>query len=90
MSILEYTIYGGLTILTVSMILALIRLIMGPSLADRIVALEIITFIIIGIVGLYSILTGERAFLDVAVIISLISFLTTVAFAYYLERRIKR
>lgn len=90
MSILEITIYACLTVLTISMILALVRLIIGPNIADRIVALEIITFMIIGIVGLYSILTGERAFLDVAVIISLISFLTTVAFAYYLERRIQR
>lgn len=90
MSVLEITVYGCLTVLTISMILSLIRLIIGPSLADRIVALEIITFMIIGIVGLYSILTGEDAFLDVAVIISLISFLTTVAFAYYLERRIQR
>ena len=90
MSILEISIVISLTVLTFSMILSLIRIIMGPSLPDRIVALEILTFMIIGIVGLYSVLTGQRAFLDVAVIISLISFLSTIAFAYYLERRVKR
>lgn len=90
MSILEISIVISLTVLTFSMILSLIRIIIGPSLPDRIVALEILTFMIIGIVGLYSVLTAQRAFLDVAVIISLISFLSTIAFAYYLERRVKR
>ena len=90
MNFFEISLVFCLTVLTISMLLSLIRLIIGPSLADRIIALEIMTFMIIGIVGIYSILSGQRAFLDVAVIISLISFLSTVAFAYYLERRIQR
>ena len=90
MSILEISIVISLSVLTFSMILSLIRIIIGPSLPDRIVALEILTFMIIGIVGLYSVLTDQMAFLDVAVIISLISFLSTIAFAYYIERRVKR
>ena len=90
MTFLGISLIVCLSVLTISMVLSLIRLIIGPSLADRIIALEIMTFMIIGIVGIYSILTTQRAFLDVAVIISLISFLSTVAFAYYLERRIQR
>jgi multicomponent Na+:H+ antiporter subunit F len=72
------------------MILSLIRLIIGPSLPDRIISLEIMTFMIIGIVGVYSIKTGNKAFIDVAIIISLISFVATIAFAYYLEKRVDR
>lgn len=90
MSVFVLSLVVCLTILTVSMLLSLIRLIIGPSLPDRIIALETMTFMIMGIVAVYSILTGQKAFLDVALIISLISFLATVAFAFYLERRIQR
>lgn len=90
MNILEPVLLFTLTVLAISTVLALIRLIIGPTLADRIIALEIITFTIIGIVASYSIYTGQTSYLDIAVIISLVSFLTTVAFAYYLERRIQR
>ncbi len=90
MSFLEISLVICLTLLTISMVISLIRIIIGPSLPDRIISLEIMTFMIIGIVGVYSIQTGNKAFLDVAVIISLISFVATIAFAYYLERRIDR
>ncbi|MGB2691010.1 MAG: monovalent cation/H+ antiporter complex subunit F [Thermodesulfobacteriota bacterium] len=90
MSFLEISLAICLTLLTISMVISLIRIIIGPSLPDRIISLEIMTFMIIGIVGVYSIQTGNKAFLDVAVIISLISFVATIAFAYYLERRIDR
>lgn len=90
MSFFEVSLIICLTLLTISMVLSLIRLIIGPSLPDRIISLEIMTFMIIGIVGVYSIMTGTKAFLDVAVIISLISFVATIAFAYYLERRVDR
>ena len=90
MNFLEPVLLFSLTVLAISMVLALIRLILGPTLADRIIAFEIITFTIIGIVASYSILTGQTSYLDIAVIISLVSFLTSVAFAYYLERRVQR
>ena len=90
MSFFDISLLGCLILLSVSLLLSLIRLAIGPSLADRIVALEIMTFMIIGIAAVFSILMGQRAYLEVALIISLISFLTTVAFAYYLERRIQR
>jgi len=90
MSFFEISLIICITLLTISMVLSLIRLIIGPSLPDRVISLEIMTFMIIGIVGVYSIMTGNKAVLDVAVIISLISFVATIAFAYYLERRVDR
>jgi multicomponent Na+:H+ antiporter subunit F len=42
--------------------------------------------LVIGIVAVYSIATGRSAYLDVAIILALIAFLGTVAFAYYLQR----
>ena len=64
-----------------------IRLARGPSLADRVVALDMMTVSIIGFCGLYAILTGEGAFLDVAIVLALVGFLATVALARFAERR---
>ena len=70
-----------------ALILALIRLALGPSLPDRVVGLDMISTIIIGIIATYTILTREKMFLNPAVVLALISFLGTVSYAKYLEKR---
>jgi multicomponent Na+:H+ antiporter subunit F len=70
-----------------AVVLAFIRLVRGPGLPDRVVALDLIFTIGIGIIAVYAISTNQPAFLDVAIIAALIAFLGTIAFAYYLERR---
>ncbi|WP_299026378.1 monovalent cation/H+ antiporter complex subunit F [uncultured Thermanaerothrix sp.] len=77
-----------LSVLTAGMILTFVRLLRGPSLPDRIVALDLIVTLLIGIIATYAILNNQPAFLDVAIILALVSFLGTVAFAYYIERRV--
>lgn len=64
-----------------------IRLVRGPSLPDRIVALDMMTVLIVSFCGLYAILSGETAFVDVAIVLALIGFLATVALARFVERR---
>ena len=70
--------------------LAFVRLIRGPSLADRVVALDMMTVLIVAFCGLFAISSEERAFLDVAVVLALVGFLATVALARYAERRMMR
>ncbi|NPV76504.1 MAG: cation:proton antiporter [Anaerolineae bacterium] len=77
-----------LAFLSLSFILAFIRLIKGPRLPDRVVALDLITILIIGFITVYAARTNQPVFLDVVTILALIAFLGTVAFAYYIERRI--
>lgn len=62
------------------------RLLSGPRLESRVVALDLLTIIGIGLIASYAVMTGETVFLDIAVVLALISFLGTIAFAYYLER----
>lgn len=62
---------------------------MGPRLSDRVVALDLLLTTGIGIIAVYSIITNQPTFLDIAMILALIAFLGTVAFAYYLEKREK-
>lgn len=74
-------------VLVLAMFLAFIRLVRGPSLPDRVVALDLITVQIAAMLAVDTIATGQSVFLDAAIVLALISFLGTVAFARYLERR---
>lgn len=67
-----------------------IRLVKGPSLPDRIVALDMMTVLIVSFCGLYAILSGETAFVDVAIVVAIIGFLATVALARFVERSQRR
>jgi len=77
-------------ILSVSLLLVFIRLVRGPSLPDRVVALDLTATLVMGIIVSYAIATDQPVFLDGAVVLALISFLGTVAFARFLERRTRR
>jgi multicomponent Na+:H+ antiporter subunit F len=74
-------------LLSVAIVLAFVRFVRGPSLPDRVVALDLIATLGIGVIAVYAIATDQPVFLDVAIVLALISFLGTVAFAYYIERR---
>ena len=77
-----------LPVIFIAVLLSLVRLIRGPSLPDRVVALDLMTTLGIGAIATYAIATDEAIFLDVAIVVALISFLGTIAFAYYVERRV--
>ncbi len=74
-------------ILIVSLFLVFGRLVHGPSLPDRVVALDLIAVLTAGMICVYAIDTNQRVFLDAALVLALIVFLGTIAFARYLERR---
>ncbi len=63
------------------------RLIVGPTLPDRVVALDLIGFLAVGVICVFAIVTQRSELLGVAVVAALILFLGTAAFAIYLDRR---
>lgn len=71
-------------ILCLSVIFIVLRFIKGPQVADRVVALDLLITVGVGFISLFSIITNNAIFLDVAMIFALIAFLSTVAFSYYL------
>jgi multicomponent Na+:H+ antiporter subunit F len=79
----------ALAALLLSIILAFVRLVKGPAAADRIVALDLISILIVAFLAAYSIYARETSFLDVAIAYALIAFLGTVAFARFLMRSAK-
>lgn len=87
MNLHDYLYYFILPILTLGVILVFIRFFKGPTISDRVVALDLLITIGIGIIAIYSIISGQPTFLDIAMILALIAFLSTTAFSYYLEKR---
>jgi multicomponent Na+:H+ antiporter subunit F len=87
MNVLDTAIVLASVMLALSVVLAFIRLLRGPSLPDRVVAFDLMTSVAVGITVVYSMATQEMVFLDVAIVLALISFLGSVAFARYLEHR---
>jgi multicomponent Na+:H+ antiporter subunit F len=77
----------ALSILSLALVLASYRLLRGPSLPDRVIALDLIAMVVVSIIGVYCIFTGVWYFLDIALVLALLAFLGTVAFARYLELR---
>jgi multicomponent Na+:H+ antiporter subunit F len=90
MTIVDYYNYVIIPILGLSVILVFIRFLKGPSLADRVISLDMLILMAIGIIVVYSIIYNQSTFLDIAMLFALIAFLGTVAFAYYIEERGKR
>lgn len=79
-----------LPLLSIALILSFVRMLLGPTLPDRVVALDLISTLGIGVIAVYAIVVDHARLLDVALIVALISFLGTIAFAYYVEQREKR
>ncbi|KQI72597.1 pH regulation protein F [Loktanella sp. 5RATIMAR09] len=84
---LDLAIYASFLMVMLSLAIAFIRLAKGPTLADRVVALDMMTVSIIAVCGVVLVGTGEPALLDVALVLALVGFLATVALARFAERR---
>lgn len=86
MSLHVLILQGVLAVLAVAAFAAFLRLVIGPSVVDRIVAFDLITLVVMGIIVTYSVVADRFAFLDAVIILALVAFLATVAFARLLLR----
>ena len=84
---IQWTTTIALILLGFALLAAIVRIIRGPSLADRILGLDTITVLGIGIIGVFAVRTGLYLYIDIAVALGLIGFLSTAAFARYLLSR---
>jgi multicomponent Na+:H+ antiporter subunit F len=78
--------YFVFPVLSISLILGFIRLLVGPTLPDRIIATELIATTSAGIIVVSAIATHKSVLLDVASVWAIVAFLSTIGFAYYIER----
>ena len=87
LSLLIYKISLGIVML--SILLAFLRTVKGPTLSDRVVALDLTVNIFISFIAIYSLIENEPIYMDVVIALALIIFLSTVAFAQFIERQIR-
>jgi len=78
----------ALIMLLIAMAIAVVRVVIGPTLADRVLALDLLTVLALGFVGAIAIRTGLTLYLDIAISLGLLGFLATVAFARYMLSRL--
>jgi multicomponent Na+:H+ antiporter subunit F len=76
----------ALTLLALGAIFTFVRLVRGPTLPDRVIAVDLIGVLVVCVLVVVGGDAGQQAFLDVAIFVALISFVGTVAYARYLER----
>ena len=83
---IEFSTQFALVTLTLALLVAVVRLVKGPTLPDRVVAMDLIGVLAVGLIVVLAASTGVRATLDAAVVIALIAFVATVAYGTYVER----
>ena len=69
-----------------SIVFGVLRLILGRTVVDRVVAIDMLTVISISLIALYAHLSGRFVYLDVALVYGLLSFLAVLAVARFLEK----
>ena len=85
--IITSAIHLALAILMLALVMTAIRVIIGPTLADRVLALDQLVAIAIGFIAVIAVKTGFELYVDIALALALVGFLATAAFARYIYLR---
>lgn len=78
--------WGVVILISLSMLAFIYRLIKGPSVPDRVVALDSLGVALICMIGMISILAGTSFFLEIILLLAILAFIGTVAFSKFLEK----
>jgi len=76
----------ALIFFTITVVICLYRVIKGPTLPDRVVALDMIGVNMLSMIAIISLLQRTTAYLEVILILGILSFIGTIAFSKYIER----
>ncbi|MCW5721267.1 MAG: cation:proton antiporter [Devosia sp.] len=89
-SFIDWASLVALVLLTLALLVSVVRIIIGPTLGDRVLALDLMTVVAMGFIGAIAVRTGLTLYLDIAIALALLGFLATIAFARYILRRAGR
>ncbi len=84
---LSFAAYAAIVAVVLSVAAAAVRVLRGPSLPDRVLALDMIGLLSVSFIAVVAIASHQAVLLDAAIAIALVSFLGTVAFSRFIERR---
>lgn len=77
---------GAIIIIALAMIVIIIRLVKGPTASDRVITLDAIGVCLMALIGLFSILVDTPFFLEIILLLAILSFIGTVAFSKFIEK----
>ncbi|MGO4371229.1 Na(+)/H(+) antiporter subunit F1 [Paenibacillus sp. 2TAB19] len=83
---LNAMLYAALSILGIAVIGCMYRLLKGPSIPDRIAALDTIGVTLLSMIAIICMLLRTSAYFDIVLVIGIVTFIGTTAFARYIER----
>ncbi|KAA0948453.1 Na(+)/H(+) antiporter subunit F1 [Sporosarcina sp. ANT_H38] len=76
----------SLVLFSITIAIAVIRIILGPSMPDRVIGLDMIGVNLIAVIAVISVMMNTKAFLEVILILGILSFIGTIAFSKFIER----
>ena len=85
---LTWAVDASFVMVMLSIGLGFYRIARGPTLADRVVALDMMTVSVVAFCGLYAIFAGDPAFIDVAIVVALIGFLAAIPLTWIVAKMI--
>jgi multicomponent Na+:H+ antiporter subunit F len=77
----------ALAVLILATLFTVWRAVVGPTLPDRVVALDMLVGIVIGFIAVIALRTGYTLYIDIAIALGLVGFLATIAFARFILAR---
>lgn len=83
---LTFSLHAGIAMLAIAIVLNLYRLVKGPDVVDRIIALDTMYVNAAALIILYGLVTGGQIYYEAALVIAMLGFLSTTAFAKFLTR----
>ncbi len=86
-SFMDWASLISLVLLSLALLLSLARIAIGPTLSDRVLALDMLTVVALGFIGAIAVRTGLTLYLDIAIALALLGFLATMALARYILLR---
>lgn len=82
----DFFLFVAAILIFFGIVLGVLRLILGRTMVDRVAAVDMLTVISISVIALYAHVSGRFIYLDVALVYGVLSFLSVLAVARYLER----
>ncbi|MBS4218232.1 Na(+)/H(+) antiporter subunit F1 [Bacillus sp. FJAT-49711] len=76
----------SLTMFALAIVISLYRIIRGPSIPDRVIAMDMIGVNLISAIAAISILLNTKAYLEVILILGILAFISTIALSKFIER----
>ena len=83
---IEFSTQFTLVTLAISLLITVVRLVKGPTLPDRVVAMDLVGVLVVSLIVVLAASTGVQATLDAAIVIALVAFVATVAYGTYVEQ----